>query len=227
MVDASANKRDFQWGGKIKDATASPGDVSSGKVFYNNNGRQVGTLACFPILSHMSLSIDADEPLNMNDWEIITAQYSDVAGCNSYNNNGNSTSGWNFEPGTNLVLSGIYKSDVECYVYKSLAVNIPLGNCYIKFKIGGTSYEVFFPSRINVNVPDIDDATDYMYYIYDNNGDCLVGGGGTASTFLDGIFIYIKIQNRRVAKIGLGSRNLLIGGKYGHDITINIYNLEK
>lgn len=30
-------------GGKIKDATATPQDVMTGKVFYNNEGRQVGT----------------------------------------------------------------------------------------------------------------------------------------------------------------------------------------
>lgn len=29
-------------GGKIKDATALPSDVAKGKVFYNNEGRQVG-----------------------------------------------------------------------------------------------------------------------------------------------------------------------------------------
>lgn len=29
-------------GGKIKDATATPQDVMTGKVFYNNDGRQVG-----------------------------------------------------------------------------------------------------------------------------------------------------------------------------------------
>ncbi len=32
----------FSGGGKIKDATALPEDVASGKVFYNNDGRQVG-----------------------------------------------------------------------------------------------------------------------------------------------------------------------------------------
>lgn len=32
----------FSGGGKIRDATAVPSDVASGKVFYNNNGRQVG-----------------------------------------------------------------------------------------------------------------------------------------------------------------------------------------
>ena len=30
-------------GGKIKDATALPSDVASGKIFYNNQGRQEGT----------------------------------------------------------------------------------------------------------------------------------------------------------------------------------------
>lgn len=30
-------------GGKIKDATATPQDVMTGKVFYNNEGRQIGT----------------------------------------------------------------------------------------------------------------------------------------------------------------------------------------
>ena len=30
-------------GGKIKDATATPQDVMTGKVFYNNEGRQVGS----------------------------------------------------------------------------------------------------------------------------------------------------------------------------------------
>lgn len=30
-------------GGKIKDATALPENVEEGKIFYNNNGRQVGT----------------------------------------------------------------------------------------------------------------------------------------------------------------------------------------
>lgn len=32
----------FGGGGKIKDATATPQDVMTGKVFYNNDGRQVG-----------------------------------------------------------------------------------------------------------------------------------------------------------------------------------------
>ena len=32
----------FSGGGKIKDATAVPSDVMKGKVFYNNDGRQVG-----------------------------------------------------------------------------------------------------------------------------------------------------------------------------------------
>lgn len=32
----------FSGGGKIKDATAWPRDVRSGKVFYNNQGRQIG-----------------------------------------------------------------------------------------------------------------------------------------------------------------------------------------
>lgn len=30
-------------GGKIKDATALPSDVRQGKIFYNNEGRRVGT----------------------------------------------------------------------------------------------------------------------------------------------------------------------------------------
>ena len=29
--------------GKIKDATAIPSDVMNGKIFYNNDGRQVGS----------------------------------------------------------------------------------------------------------------------------------------------------------------------------------------
>lgn len=33
----------FSGGGKIKDATALPSDVAKGKIFYNNQGRQVGT----------------------------------------------------------------------------------------------------------------------------------------------------------------------------------------
>lgn len=35
-------------GGKIKDATATPQDVMTGKVFYNNEGRQVGLADIFP-----------------------------------------------------------------------------------------------------------------------------------------------------------------------------------
>ena len=33
----------FGGGGKIKDATAVPSDVMKGKVFYNNDGRQIGS----------------------------------------------------------------------------------------------------------------------------------------------------------------------------------------
>ena len=33
----------FGGGGKIKDATATPQDVMTGKVFYNNHGKQIGT----------------------------------------------------------------------------------------------------------------------------------------------------------------------------------------
>lgn len=36
-------------GGKIKDATALPSDVAKGKVFYNNEGRQVGTNTPFKV----------------------------------------------------------------------------------------------------------------------------------------------------------------------------------
>ncbi len=41
---ASNYPRNLRWGGKIKDATALPSDVAKGKVFYNNDGRQEGTL---------------------------------------------------------------------------------------------------------------------------------------------------------------------------------------
>lgn len=34
-------------GKKIKDATATPADVAAGKVFYNNNGKQTGTLPTY------------------------------------------------------------------------------------------------------------------------------------------------------------------------------------
>lgn len=43
-------------GKKIKDATAVPSDVAAGKVFYNNNGRQVGSG-----MSIKTLSMDIPE----------------------------------------------------------------------------------------------------------------------------------------------------------------------
>lgn len=40
-------------GKKIKDATALPPDVKKGKIFYNNDGRQVGTAEDDPLLNYL------------------------------------------------------------------------------------------------------------------------------------------------------------------------------
>ena len=44
-------------GKKIKDATAVPSDVASGKVFYNNGGRQIGTGELVPLKKIVNIKI--------------------------------------------------------------------------------------------------------------------------------------------------------------------------
>ena len=71
-------------GGKIKDADALPGDVRSGKVFYNNQGRQEGTLESNPWSDLKSIEITmpkGDLSLyntpNRNDWITIATEHRD------------------------------------------------------------------------------------------------------------------------------------------------------
>lgn len=69
-------------GGKIKDATAAPQDVMTGKVFYNNEGRQEGTLESNPWSDLKSIEITMpkgdlslyDTP-NGNDWITVATEH--------------------------------------------------------------------------------------------------------------------------------------------------------
>lgn len=60
----------FSGGGKIKDATALPSDVAKGKVFYNNDGKQIGT----------------NEPLKAYKYVIDTSKYPNKIDTSVYKN---------------------------------------------------------------------------------------------------------------------------------------------
>ena len=143
-------------GGKIKDATALPSDVLNGKIFYNNNGRQVGTLnqIGYPLKTLVLPTSDiGSEGEIENYWGVDRRVYNYIIKESDY---------YFFEKDPLL-------KDKDILVYNETQFYN-----YVEFfkgiTINGEYYDIMSSTYIddaNVNLIFCDSTTDIVYFIYE------------------------------------------------------------
>lgn len=151
----------FSGGGKIKDATALPEDVAAGKVFYNNDGKQVGTSK---ILKNVTL-IKGNKTI-LNDVS------DEVCYPNIYNNS-------------------LYMQDYELHITRHYGmINIPDLNRILSITYKGVKYQCDLNGLYTRKYIFIKDSTYsesytiFMFDTVDKNLYCLEHGDGVIIEYL-------------------------------------------
>ena len=116
-------------GGVITDATATPEDVKNGQVFYNNDGRQIGTIPsdlCYKQLTFTMASGTYNYSYEQLTTLSVSSSYYGYAITNSLN-----------------IITDCYTRDTCCQIYDSIysytVPNIPLSNIAY-FILNGSKY---------------------------------------------------------------------------------------
>lgn len=143
-------------GKKIKDATAVPSDVAKGKVFYNNNGRQVGdgkTLKTYVINipKNMEFTDERMDFSSVNDVRVLQTGTNPLTYSNSLGN-GQDSFIYTIHNGTAFTIRK----------HINFKVNIPFDNILsIEIKLPIKTFLIFGkysnakPTRHSVEVPNL------------------------------------------------------------------------
>lgn len=151
-------------GKKIKDATAVPGDVAQGKVFYNNDGRQVGngkTLKTYEITIPKNTEL-TDRSLgfsSVNDLRVLQTGTTPLTYSNSLRN-GQDSFIYSIHNGTAFTIRKHinFKVNIPFDDILSIEIKLPIKTFLIFGK-----YSYAKPTRHSVEVPNLG-VSNFSYY---------------------------------------------------------------
>lgn len=201
----------FRGGGKIKDATATPKDVIKGKIFYNNNGRNVGTRGDYAIYSHKFLKGKYDKS--------ITAYSSEKFYCTD----GVSYSGYTSVPSWGDKVACLATAGLET-IDREIKTILPKP---IKFerlhKVIVKGKDIYGDSATGLNMK-IEILFSYMKEITENSYHFYFPSYLWHSTNSGGGFLVFGLNNKNIVSISLANK------AYGYtetmqDITVELYYL--
>lgn len=185
-------------GGVITDATATPELVKEGYVFYNNDGRQIGTNPKVPTLNTLIIGNDTgDGKISAN---LASGVYTRTRGLSATSNNGsyiinNNYTISDYDIANSPTPSQWYTGDTGKYVLFGMCINnitLKLSSIY-KLFIAGEEYK--FTSSFNP----VD-----SYYIYTGKS---VGSGSIInsnnSSFDVTLYPIFKFKDTSLSSIGI------------------------
>ena len=189
-------------GGKIKDATALPSDVAKGKVFYNNQGRQVGTGDVFPyMVINFAKNTVTEKISNVKLGTTYVSGITDFV----YNSPNKQIS-----PGNNTVIA-VSNSETRSTYGVFAETNVDIRNVRdITLKIGSYVYHINFYLYFREN-------KGMSIQIHDNSRELILD---TTNTY--GGKFFIQLSNNIITKIGLNlNSEKILTLKYDCQITIS------
>lgn len=198
------------WGGKpIRDATATPADVASGKVFYNNEGRQIGAFT--DCLKMSQFVFPEGNYVSVNSFTMYYFKFYRKSGQYIYTN----INKWNCEERTLCEEGG--SEDIDRKIEVTLPAEIKFSNVEKIIIRGKDEYNKRKDDASIViklyHPADLQYDGKYGFHFSSELWHNTNSGSG---------FLYFALINNYITSIGLGNKSFSYN-KIEQDITVEVY----